>query len=176
MYLEMESFLEQQPNINFPVQDKPCGFTVSESFYNDLINSLKKISNWTIWTKYAVQVVLRKEVIYMISDNDKDFIKGIFIVLILALIVFLIFQSIQERTELIEEIELKKVSSKIAQNYEVLQSKKDMSCFLIVETNLEKKKVSLFLDENMSIATCGEQIVQFTNYALREPFTLEIIE
>jgi|GEM_PF-4628547 len=112
----------------------------------------------------------------MISDNDKDFIKGIFIVLILALIVFLIFQSIQERTELIEEIELKKVSSKIAQNYEVLQSKKDMSCFLIVETNLEKKKVSLFLDENMSIATCGEQIVQFTNYALREPFTLEIIE
>jgi len=45
MYLEMESFLEQQPNINFPVQDKPCGFTVSESFYNDLINSLKKISN-----------------------------------------------------------------------------------------------------------------------------------
>ncbi|MGE7843669.1 hypothetical protein ACQKNX_23170 [Lysinibacillus sp. NPDC093712] len=45
LYLEIESFLEQQPNINFPVQDGPCDFTVSERFYNDLINSLKKKSN-----------------------------------------------------------------------------------------------------------------------------------
>lgn len=42
LYLEMH---EQHPNINFTVQDSPCGCAVSERFYNELINSLKKISN-----------------------------------------------------------------------------------------------------------------------------------
>lgn len=42
LYLKMH---EQYPNVNFTFQDSPCGCTVSERFYNELINSLKKISN-----------------------------------------------------------------------------------------------------------------------------------
>lgn len=75
-----------------------------------------------------------------------------------------------------EEIELRDISKNIRSSYAILQEKKDMGCFVNMEFEMDQKKVKLFLDENMNIATCGDQIVRFTHYAMKNPFTLEVIE
>jgi len=45
LYLEAEQLREELPNIIFSVQDTPCGCTVSERFYDEMIEFLKKASN-----------------------------------------------------------------------------------------------------------------------------------
>lgn len=75
-----------------------------------------------------------------------------------------------------EDAELRETLIKIRNNYLILQEKKDMGCFINMEFEMDQKKVKLFLDEDMNIATCGDQIVRFTHYAMKNPFTLEVIE
>ncbi|MGE7983671.1 hypothetical protein [Solibacillus sp. NPDC093137] len=94
---------------------------------------------------------------------------------IIALIIMLIFGTFTIN-DVKEDAELRETSIKIRNNYLILQDKKEMGCFLNMEVEMDQKKVKLFLDEDMNIVTCGEQIVQFTHYALKSPFTLEIIE
>ncbi|MBG9689939.1 hypothetical protein ABD91_03250 [Lysinibacillus sphaericus] len=45
LYLETEIFNKKHTDNNFTFQVIPCGCAVPESFYNELINSLKKRSN-----------------------------------------------------------------------------------------------------------------------------------
>ncbi|PIJ95508.1 hypothetical protein [Lysinibacillus sphaericus] len=45
LYLETENYNKKHTDNNFTFQDLPCGCAVPVSFYNELINSLKKRSN-----------------------------------------------------------------------------------------------------------------------------------
>lgn len=109
-------------------------------------------------------------------DNERIFLCYAGIIIFLILAVFGFFKLIDFNRQVAEEIELREISYKISSSYTNLQEKKDMSCFVNLEFEIDQKKVKLFLDEDMNTVTCGEQIVQFTHYALKSPFTLDVIE
>lgn len=110
------------------------------------------------------------------STNDETFIKYLLVVIAFLVIGIATFYYVDFKKTVEEGKELRNISYGIMSNYTNLQEIKDMSCFVNLEFEVEQKKVKLFLDEDMTTATCGDQIVQFTHYAMKSPFTLEVIE
>lgn len=110
------------------------------------------------------------------STNDETFIKYLLVVIAFLVIGIATFYYVDFKKQVQEDKELRKISYEIESNYINLQEKKDMSCFINLELEVEQKNAKLFLDEDMTTATCGVQIVQFTHYAMKSPFTLEVIE